>query len=88
MDEIFFTVVDPISEGLENRIYIDINKEDGFATVAGTSIDAQQLAELGILLFAIANQIGKPDLDSCNELLDGYNIPLPKNALMEVATDA
>lgn len=82
-ETIFFTVINPDTEE-ETRINIFINPEDKCFKVNNIPIDGQQLAELGMLLFAIANQHDSPDLDSCGELLDGFNIPVPKKALQEV----
>lgn len=82
-ETIFFTVINPHTEE-ETRINIFINPESKIFAVNEVEIDPQQLAELGMLLFALANQHGQPDLDSCNELLDGFNIPCPIKALQEV----
>jgi hypothetical protein len=85
-ENIFFTVINPDNVEQETRINIDINTDGNFA-INNVAIDAQQLAELGILLFALANRgvpSDTPDLDSCNALLDGFNIPFPKKALQEV----
>jgi hypothetical protein len=82
-ESIFFTVINPHTEE-ETRINISINPEEKIFAVNNILIDPQQLAELGMLLFALANQHGQPDLDSCNELLYGFDIPLPIKALKEV----
>lgn len=81
-ETIFFTAINPDNVEDENRVNIEI--KDKTFVINGTPIDAQQLAELGMLLFALANQHGQPDLDSCNELLDGFNIPCPVKVLQEV----
>lgn len=83
METIFFTVINPNDE-TETRINIFINPKDKVFKVNNILIDGQQLAELGVLLFGIANQHDSPDLDSCCELLDGFNIPVPVKALKEL----
>lgn len=85
MEPIFFTVINPNTEE-ETRMNIEMN--DGNFDINGVLIDTQQLAELGMLFFALANQHGKPDLDSCGELLDGYKIPVPVQALLQVGMNA
>lgn len=90
IESLFFTVINPENVEEETRINVDVNPDGNFA-INGVAIDAQQMAELGILLFALANRgvpSDTPDLDSCGELLDGYEIPMPKKALLEVAADA
>jgi hypothetical protein len=89
VESLFFTAIDPENVEIENRINIDINNDGNFA-INGCPIDAQQMAELGMLLFALANRgvpSDTPDLDSCGELLDGFEIPLPIKALKAVLED-
>jgi hypothetical protein len=85
-ETIFFTAINPDNVEEETRINININTDGNFA-INGCAIDAQQMAELGILLFALANRgvpADTPDLDSCGELLDGFSIPMPVKALQEL----
>lgn len=81
---IFFTVINPDNEEEQQQIVIEaISPEDKTFAINGLEIDSQQLAELGMLFFALACK--DADLDSCFELLHGFNIPVPKNALLELA---
>jgi hypothetical protein len=89
VESLYFTAINPDDIENENRINIDVNPDGNFA-INGFPIDAQQMAELGMLLFALANRgvpSDKPDLDSCAELLDGFEIPLPIKALKKVLED-
>ena len=82
-DPIFFTAINPNNVEEEDRINIEVDEDDVFK-INGTPIDSQQLAELGMLFFALAHQHGQPDLDSCGEALDGFSIPIPVKALQEL----
>lgn len=86
LESLFFTVVNPDNVEEETRINIDINPDGNFA-INGLAIDPQQLAELSILMFALANRgvpSDTPDLDSCNELVESFKIPFPTKALKEL----
>ena len=77
MNEIFFT-------STINNQRININSENNVFSINNIPLDAQQLAELSILLFALATQKNNPDLDSCNELVQSFNIPFPTKYLQEL----
>jgi hypothetical protein len=85
-ESLFFTIINPDNVEEETRFNVFVGSDGNFA-LNGLAIDAQQLAELGMLLFALANRgvpSDTPDLDSCNELLDGFSIPMPVKALQEL----
>ncbi len=84
-ETIFFTVINPNNVQEETRLNIKINPEDKTFVINGVAIDSQQLAELGMLFFALACK--NADLDSCVELLDGFNIPVPTKELKEIANN-
>lgn len=86
-EQINYTVINPDNVQEENRVSIDINPDSKTFEINGLAIDAQQLGELGMLLFSLAARAGIDDLDSCTELLDGFNIPIPTKALKEVANN-
>jgi hypothetical protein len=79
-----FTIIDPNNVERENHLKIEVNDDKTFV-VNGMPIDAQQLAELGTLFFALAARAGIDDLDSCYELLDGFNLAVPVEQLKELA---
>lgn len=86
-ETIFFTAINPDNVEEENRINIEINPEEKTFDINGVPIDAQQLGELGMLFFSLAARAGIDDLDSCVELLDGFDIPVPTKELKEIANN-
>ncbi len=86
-ENIFFTAINPDDVNQENRVEIAVKYDEKTFLINGMPIDAQQCAELGMLLFSLAARAGINDLDSCVELLDGFNIPIPTQALKEVANN-
>ncbi len=87
MQTIKYTIVNPDDSPdnvqRDTPFIIEVNEYN--FKLNNVSIDAQQLAELGMLFFALANDKEKPDLDSCMELLDGFAAPCPVNALETLA---
>ncbi len=85
MENITFTVVDPVDQVKESRIYIDyedIGGHDGIPAKPVTvlfgngrkhiTIGAQQLAELGALFLALAGS--EVDFSGADALLEGYGL--------------
>jgi hypothetical protein len=79
-----FTVINPDTQR-ETVIHVYSNPNSKRFAINGTIIDGQQLAELGMLMFALACQHDSPDVDSCDALLEGFEIPVPVQELIEVA---
>ncbi|MFY4731211.1 hypothetical protein [Nitrospira sp. BLG_2] len=86
-ETLFFTVINPDNVEQEERIEIECKKAEKTFVINGLAIDHQQLAELGTLLLALACKAESPDIDSCAELLDGFNLPIPTKALKELANN-
>lgn len=86
-ETIFFTAINPDNVAEENRIEIECKTNEKTFVINGTPIDHQQLAELGTLFLALACKAESPDMDSCVELLDGFNLPIPKKELKELVNN-
>lgn len=85
-DVLTFTVVSPVDEQ-ETPVTIDCKPE--VIIVGGQAFAPEQLAEFGMLLFTLAcraDPIGI-DLDSCYELLHGFDLQLPRQHLEELLVD-
>jgi len=81
---IFFTAINPNNVEEETKINIYCNREDNTFAINNVPMDAQQLGELAMLLFSLANEKAPIDLDCCNELVESFDIPFPTNALQEL----
>lgn len=85
-DKFTYSAINPNNIKQENKIDIEANYENKTFVINGIPIDAQQLAEFGMLCFSLASQTGIDDLSSCVELLDGFEIPVPQNELKNLAS--
>ena len=69
----------------ERQDVVQVEVKDGYVKVGNLCLDHQQLSEYGFFLFALAEKIGQlDDRDSIVELLDGFDLPMPREALVEL----
>lgn len=82
-----YTIINPEDylDGIQRETEFVVEYNDRHFKINNIGIDAQQLAELGILFFALANKDWNIDFESCCELLDGFAAPCPVEALKVLA---